>query len=300
MFNMKKLVLMMFCLWAVVWSARAQEVVYSNVVVGTDGEPIMGATVEVTGTGVKTVTDMEGRFTITVPEGYTTLTVSYGGMKKQLVSIARKPVVLYRKGVQAVQMQPEAPVTTVVPQRRQPVAGYEVPGKVAKQRDYKRNIFNLEIGYEKLKESLDDYDTEDYDEDGLNLGFGYHHFFLKYFAWEVFNVNYRIALGDGYDAEDMFWYGASARVTSGFKFNSPYFYRHMSAWMDVRGGYSYDGRVEEFGATYGLGVGLNLSKTFYLAAKFDWSKFTVDDYEVDDFDITHKFVSFRLGFNFGK
>lgn len=294
---MKKLVLMMFCLWAVIGAAQAQEVVYSNVVVGTDGEPIMGAMVEVTGTGVKTVTDMEGKFTITVPEGYTTLTVSYGGMKKQLVSITRKPVILYRKGVQTVQMQPE---TQVVPQR--PV--YEVPGKVKKQRDYKRNIFNLEIGYEKLKESMDDYDVEDYDEDGLNLGFGYHHFFLKYFAWEVFNVNYHIVFGSDYQAEDMLWFDASARLTSGFKFNSPYFYKHMSAWVDVRGGYSYDGRVEEFGPTYGLGVGVNLSRTFYVAAKFDWTKFSIDNHdmygETDDFDITHKFVSFRLGFNFGK
>lgn len=294
---MKKLVLMMFCLWVGVWAARAQELVYSNIVLGTDGEPIMGAMVEVPGTGVKTVTDMEGKFTITVPEGYTTLAVSYGGMKKQLVSIAGKPVVLYRKGVQ---VQPATQVTAVVPRRRQEVADYEIPGKGKKQRDYKRNIFNLEIGYEKLKESLEDYDVEDYDEDGLNLGFGYHHFFLKYFAWEVFNVNYHIAIADEYDPEDMFWYEASARLTSGFKFNSPYFYRHMSAWIDVRGGYSYDGRVDEFGPTYGVGVGVNLSRTFYMAAKFDWTKFTVDDYVERDFDITDKFISFRLGFNFGK
>ena len=295
---MKRIGLIVFCLCLGLFAARAQEVIYSNVVLGTDGQPIMGAMVEVAGTGVKTVTDMEGKFTITVPEGYTTLTVSYGGMKKLLVPIARKPVVLYRKGVQAVEMQPATQV--IQPGRRQKQAvEYMAPGQQAKVRDYKKNIFNLEIGYEKLKENVDGYDINDYDEEGRNLGLGYHHFFLKYFAWEVFNLNYHIAVDDKYEAEEMFWHAASVRLTSGFKFNSPYFYKHMSAWVDVRGGYSYDGRLDEFGPTYGLGIGVNLSKTFYLATKFDWTNITVEGYE-SDYDVTDKFISFRLGFNFGK
>lgn len=296
---MKKIVLIVFCLCLGFYVAKAQEVVYSNVVLGVDGQPIMGAMVEVAGTSVKTVTDMEGKFTIMVPEGYTTLTVSYGGMKKQLVAITRKPVVLYKKGMQVVDMQSATQV--VQPGRRQQqTAQYMVPGQKTKVRDYKKNIFNLEIGYEKLKESVDGHANYDYDEEGLNLGLGYHHFFLQYFAWEVFNVNYHIAIDDDYEAEDMFWYEASVRLTSGFKFSSPYFYKHMSAWVDVRGGMSYDGRLDEFGPTYGLGVGLNLSKTFYLAAKFDWTKNTVEGYEFGDYDVTDKFISFRLGFNFGK
>ncbi len=294
---MKKLLLILIGLWIAAGTVLAQGTEYSNVVLGPDGEPIMGATVEVTGSGIKTVTDMDGKFTISIPEGYTTLTVSYGGMKKQLVNTSLKPVVLYRKGVQP--QQTTTPVTTVIPKRQQKITAYETPAEEsAVQRDYKRNIFNLEFSYTDVnfKWEEDDY-SEDYNEDCLNISLGYHHFFSKYFAWEVFNLGYLIR-PDADNFEDMFGFGI-ARLTTGLKLNSPCFYKNMSVWADVRAGGAFSVDDNEFGSTYGIGVGINLSRTIYFTAKYDWAKYEVDDDYVDA-DIKNKFTSFGIGFNFGK
>ncbi|WP_372650317.1 TonB-dependent receptor [Draconibacterium sp.] len=62
----------------------------TGVVIDIEGEPIPGVTVMVTGTAIGTVTDIEGKFTLDIPEAAEALHVSFVGMKTQEVAIAGK------------------------------------------------------------------------------------------------------------------------------------------------------------------------------------------------------------------
>lgn len=55
------------------------------------GEPVIGASIQIKGTGQGTITDVNGEFTLHVPLGSNTLVVSYVGMTTQEVAV--KPVV---------------------------------------------------------------------------------------------------------------------------------------------------------------------------------------------------------------
>ncbi len=59
----------------------------SGVVVDEKGEPIIGASIQVEGTSVGTITDYDGEFALSVPEDATTIVVSYVGMASQTVAI---------------------------------------------------------------------------------------------------------------------------------------------------------------------------------------------------------------------
>ncbi len=52
------------------------------------GEPVIGASVQIKGTGQGTVTDIDGNFALSVPSGSNTLVVSYVGMKTQEVAVS--------------------------------------------------------------------------------------------------------------------------------------------------------------------------------------------------------------------
>jgi TonB-linked SusC/RagA family outer membrane protein len=54
---------------------------------------IPGVTVQVKGTTIGTTTDLNGKYTLTVPQNATTLTFSYIGMKKQEIEIAGRTVI---------------------------------------------------------------------------------------------------------------------------------------------------------------------------------------------------------------
>src|SRR6056297_2108869 len=58
-----------------------------------DGTPLPGVTVLVKGTTVGTVTDFEGNYTISVPEGSNTLVFSFVGMQNQEVEIGTSTVI---------------------------------------------------------------------------------------------------------------------------------------------------------------------------------------------------------------
>ena len=51
------------------------------------GESVIGASIQIKSTGLGTVTDTDGKFTLSVPSGYNTLVISYVGMKTQEVSV---------------------------------------------------------------------------------------------------------------------------------------------------------------------------------------------------------------------
>lgn len=59
----------------------------SGTITDNTGEPLIGATVLVKGTTTGTATDIDGKYTITVPDGITTLQFSYTGFQTQDVEI---------------------------------------------------------------------------------------------------------------------------------------------------------------------------------------------------------------------
>ena len=63
----------------------AQTQVRGTVTSSEDGEPIVGASVLIIGTKTGTVSDVDGNFTLTLPEGKTLLEVSYLGMTPKKV-----------------------------------------------------------------------------------------------------------------------------------------------------------------------------------------------------------------------
>ena len=65
--------------------AQAQTKISGTVIAQDDNEPVIGASVVVKGTNVLTVTDMDGHFTLQVPDGMK-ITVSYIGMETQTLT----------------------------------------------------------------------------------------------------------------------------------------------------------------------------------------------------------------------
>ena len=59
----------------------------TGVVKDERGEPVTGATIEVKGTKTKTITDIDGRFTVNVPQHATTVVVSYLGYTPKEVAV---------------------------------------------------------------------------------------------------------------------------------------------------------------------------------------------------------------------
>lgn len=62
-------------------------------VLDSKGEPVIGATVAVEGTNAKTITDIDGRYSIEVPGSNAVLTISYVGFEPQSVSVGNRSVV---------------------------------------------------------------------------------------------------------------------------------------------------------------------------------------------------------------
>ena len=84
---MKKLLLFGLLLFSVALSA---ETITGTVIDGALNEPAIGASVIVVGTTTGTVTDMDGQFSLDVPDGKFILQVSMVGYKTQVVNIKGK------------------------------------------------------------------------------------------------------------------------------------------------------------------------------------------------------------------
>jgi TonB-linked SusC/RagA family outer membrane protein len=95
---MKRLTFWLTCLLISINFAIAQNKPVSGTVVDEAGDPVIGASVVVKGnTSVGTVTDLNGKFTFSVPESATTLVVKYLGMEDQEVPVtvaAKAPILL--------------------------------------------------------------------------------------------------------------------------------------------------------------------------------------------------------------
>ena len=78
------LLLMLLCIG---FYASAQTNVNGVASSGTDGSPLIGVSVFVKGTAVGTVTDLDGKFSLTVPSGRSVLVFKYIGYKTKEVSV---------------------------------------------------------------------------------------------------------------------------------------------------------------------------------------------------------------------
>ena len=65
----------------------AQTTVKGTVLSQDDGQPIIGAAVKVDGTSTGMLTDVNGRFSLTMPEGKNQITVSYLGYESQTLKV---------------------------------------------------------------------------------------------------------------------------------------------------------------------------------------------------------------------
>lgn len=87
---MKKLVILFMAL-ITTCQLFAQKTLTGTVKDGNaNGEAIIGATVQITGTGTGTITDIDGNFSVEVPAGKNQITVSYVGYKSQTINVAGK------------------------------------------------------------------------------------------------------------------------------------------------------------------------------------------------------------------
>ena len=263
--------------------AFADDQNYSGTVVTAAGEPIMGATVTVTGTTVSTITDMDGKFSLVVPDGYSTVTITYSGMKKQVVAIQREPIMLYSsaEAAEAARVQKVKPLTT--------------------KRLYKKNAFNLELS----GGSTAGCDVRD--GGVLEIDLGYKHNFSQYIGWHVLDVS-----ATGYEESELRDYDDDRSesfldsdvlfsATTGIILRTPRFGK-ISLFGSLNGGVGYD-LDGDVGSVIKARAGINFGKWFYLAYKY--TNFTRSDVEVryspssyEDVDLSAKSHMFTLGFNF--
>ena len=83
---MKKKLTMFLASLFLVGSALAQTKVSGTVLSQEDGQPIIGAAVKVTGTSTGMLTDVNGRFTLTLPAGKNQLEITYLGYEGKTVT----------------------------------------------------------------------------------------------------------------------------------------------------------------------------------------------------------------------
>ena len=81
----KRLTMFFACLFLSVGMALAQTKVTGTVISQEDGQPIIGAAVKVVGTSQGMLTDVNGRFSLTLPAGKTDLQVTYLGYEGKTV-----------------------------------------------------------------------------------------------------------------------------------------------------------------------------------------------------------------------
>lgn len=117
--------LLLACFFAGISLVTAQTSNVTGIVMGEeDGLPVVGATVLVTGTTIGTITDIDGRFTLSnLPGSAKTLQISYIGMKTQEVPI--KPDMHITLKSDAQQMD-EVVVTAMGISREKKALGYAV------------------------------------------------------------------------------------------------------------------------------------------------------------------------------
>jgi TonB-linked SusC/RagA family outer membrane protein len=92
-FDLLKQSLLLVCLMVLSSAAWSQRTVTGTITDAENGEPLIGATVLVTGTSVGTVTDFDGNYSVEVPEGSNSLEFSYAGYASQTITLGSSDVI---------------------------------------------------------------------------------------------------------------------------------------------------------------------------------------------------------------
>lgn len=121
---MKKLSLVLTLVFFVVGITMAQRTI-SGTVTDESGETLIGATILAQGTTTGTVTDFDGKYALTVPDGATTLVVSYTGFATEEVAIGVSDVIDVTLAESAEQLT-EVVVTGLGIKREKKALGYAV------------------------------------------------------------------------------------------------------------------------------------------------------------------------------
>ncbi len=108
---------------AVVASAQTQKAITGTVLSSEDSSPLPGASIVVKGTTIGASTEIDGKFTINVPQDATTLVVSFIGFQSQEVAITGSPLTIV---LQAGATLDEFVVTALGITRSEKALGYAV------------------------------------------------------------------------------------------------------------------------------------------------------------------------------
>ncbi|MDD4515476.1 TonB-dependent receptor [Massilibacteroides sp.] len=118
---MNKLTYLLLCFVLSIAMVSAQTTSVRGVVLsGEDNEPIIGASVLAKGTTVGTITNLDGEFTLKVPNSAKTLVISYIGMATQEVAVAPNLRILLESDTQALD---EVIVVAYGQQRKEAITG---------------------------------------------------------------------------------------------------------------------------------------------------------------------------------
>ena len=117
----KSLTMLMVSLFLFVGTALAQTKVTGTVLSQEDGQPIIGAAVKVDGTSTGMLTDVNGKFSLTLPEGKKTLTISYLGFQPKTVAAKNGMRVFLKADATSLD---EVVVTAMGISRQQKTLGY--------------------------------------------------------------------------------------------------------------------------------------------------------------------------------
>ena len=117
----RRLTMLMTMLLLVVGAAFSQTKVNGTVVAQEDNQPVIGVSVLVVGTNIGTVTDANGKFSLTVPAGKSQLRFTYVGMETLEVSARPNMRIVLRNGDTNLD---EIVVTAMGISRQQKTLGY--------------------------------------------------------------------------------------------------------------------------------------------------------------------------------
>jgi len=91
MFKTQTKYVLIFALVFFGFSVEAQNLITGNLVDDDTKEPLVGATILAVGTSNGTVTDLDGNFSLEVPDGVTEVEISYLGYQSRIVNIVDNP-----------------------------------------------------------------------------------------------------------------------------------------------------------------------------------------------------------------